>query len=58
MHETQRQHLIADIAHELRTPITVIQANLEAMLDEVLPLDVEQVAVLHDETLLLGRLVG
>jgi two-component system OmpR family sensor kinase len=56
--ETQRQHLIADIAHELRTPITVIQANLEAMLDEVLPLDVEQVAVLHDETLLLGRLVA
>jgi len=56
--ETQRQHLMADIAHELRTPITVIQANLEAMLDEVLPLDVEQVAVLHDETLLLGRLVA
>ena len=56
--ETQRQHLMADIAHELRTPITVIQANLEAMLDEVLPLDVEQVAVLHDETLLLNRLVA
>jgi two-component system OmpR family sensor kinase/two-component system sensor histidine kinase BaeS len=56
--ETKRQHLMADIAHELRTPITVIQANLEAMLDEVLPLDVEQVAVLHDETLLLSRLVA
>jgi signal transduction histidine kinase len=56
--ETQRQHLMADIAHELRTPITVIQANLEAMLDDVLPLDVEHVAALHDETLLLSRLVG
>jgi signal transduction histidine kinase len=56
--ETQRQHLMADIAHELRTPITVIQANLEAMLDEVLPLDVAHVAALHDETLLLSRLVG
>jgi signal transduction histidine kinase len=56
--ETQRQHLMADIAHELRTPITVIQANLEAMLDEVLPLDAEQVAALHDETLLLNRLVA
>jgi two-component system OmpR family sensor kinase len=56
--ETQRQHLMADIAHELRTPITVIQANLEAMLDEVMPLDAEQVAALHDETLLLSRLVG
>jgi signal transduction histidine kinase len=56
--ETQRQHLMADIAHELRTPITVIQANLEAMLDEVLPLDAVQVAALHDETLLLNRLVN
>lgn len=56
--EIQRQHLIADVAHELRTPIAVIQANLEAMLDEVLPLDVEQVASLHNETLLLKRLVG
>ena len=56
--EIQRQHLVADIAHELRTPITVIQANLEAMLDEVLPLNVEQVAALHDETLLLNRLVA
>ncbi len=56
--ETQRQHLMADIAHELRTPITVIQANLEAMMDEVIPLDAEQVAALHDETLLLNRLVG
>jgi two-component system OmpR family sensor kinase/two-component system sensor histidine kinase BaeS len=56
--ETQRQHLMADIAHELRTPITVIQANLEAMLDEVLPLDAQQVAALHDETLLLNRLVA
>jgi signal transduction histidine kinase len=49
---------MADIAHELRTPITVIQANLEAMLDEVLPLDAQQVAALHDETLLLNRLVA
>ena len=56
--ETQRQHLLADVAHELRTPITVIRANLEAMLDGVLPLDAEQVAALHDETLLLNRLVG
>jgi len=56
--ETQRQHLMADVAHELRTPITVIQANLEGMLDGVLPLDAEQVAALHNETLLLNRLVG
>jgi signal transduction histidine kinase len=56
--EIQRKRLIADVAHELRTPIAVIQANLEAMLDGVLPLDGEQVAALHNETLLLKRLVG
>ncbi len=55
--ETQRQRLLADISHELRTPIAVIQANLEALLDGVLPLDGEQVATLYDETLLLNRLV-
>jgi signal transduction histidine kinase len=55
--ETQRQRLLADISHELRTPIAVIQANLEALLDGVLPLDGEQVAAIYDETLLLNRLV-
>ncbi len=55
--QVQRQRLMADVAHELRTPIAVIQANLEALLDGVIPLEAEQVAVLHDETLLLNRLV-
>lgn len=53
----QRQHMVADIAHELRTPITIIQANLEGILDGVVPLDTEQIAGLHDETRLLNRLV-
>lgn len=56
--ETQRKRLIADVAHELRTPIAVMQANLEAMLDRVLPMDEEQVAALLNESLLLKRLVG
>jgi signal transduction histidine kinase len=56
--ETQRRHLVADIAHELRTPLTVIQANLEGMLDGVVPLDPEQVAAIHTETLLLNRMIG
>jgi two-component system OmpR family sensor kinase/two-component system sensor histidine kinase BaeS len=56
--EEQRRHMVADIAHELRTPLSVIQGNLEAMLDGVLPLDTEQVASLHEETLLLNRLVA
>jgi two-component system, OmpR family, sensor kinase len=56
--ETQRRHLIADVAHELRTPLAVIQANLEGMLDGVLPLDTDQVESVHEQTLLLNRLVG
>lgn len=56
--ETARRHMIADIAHELRNPLGIIQGQLEAMLDGVFPLTNEQIASLHDETLLLARLVG
>ena len=56
--ETLRQNMIADIAHELRTPLSVIQGNLQAMLDGVYPLTVEEIAQVYDETLLLNRLVS
>lgn len=55
--ETTRRNLIADIAHELRTPLAVMQGNLHAMLDEVYPLDRSEIATLYDETRLLARLV-
>jgi signal transduction histidine kinase len=53
-----RRNLIADVAHELRTPLSVIQGNLEAMLDGVLPAEPDEIASLYEETLLLTRLVG
>lgn len=53
-----RRNMIADIAHELRTPLSVMQANLEAMVDGVVPVDSQEIASLHDETLLLSRLVS
>jgi signal transduction histidine kinase len=56
--ETQRQHLVADVAHELRTPLSAIQGTLEGIQDGVLPLDEEQMAALYTETMLLNRLVG
>lgn len=56
--ETARRNMLADIAHELRNPIGVIQSHLEAMMDEVFPTDKEQLASLHDETILLSRLVN
>ncbi|MCC7448498.1 MAG: HAMP domain-containing histidine kinase [Anaerolineae bacterium] len=55
--ETLRRNLMADIAHDLRTPLTVMQGNLRAMLDEVYPLDHNEIATLYDETRLLSRLV-
>lgn len=53
-----RRNLIADVAHELRTPLSVVQGNLEAMLDGVLPVNKDELTSLHEETLLLTRLVG
>lgn len=55
--ENLRQNLLADVAHELRSPLTVIQGNLRAILDDVYPLDKEEVARLYDQTRHLTRLV-
>ena len=55
--EQVRQQMAADVAHELRTPVTVLRGHLEAMLDGVYPLDVEHVAVAYEQTLHLSRLV-
>ncbi len=55
--EGQRRKLMADVAHELRTPLAVIQANTEGMQDGVLPLDIEQINAIHTETVLLNRLI-
>jgi two-component system OmpR family sensor kinase len=56
--ETLRRNLLADVAHELRTPLSVLQGNLRAILDDVYALDKAEVARLYDETRLLGRLVN
>lgn len=56
--ESLRRTMVADIAHELRTPISVIQGNLQAILDGVYPLEMTEVATIHEETRLLARLVS
>jgi signal transduction histidine kinase len=52
-----RRNLMADIAHELRTPLSVIRSDLEALLDGVYEASPETLASLQEETLLLARLV-
>lgn len=55
--EGQRRRLLSDVAHELNTPITVIQGNLEAMIDGLVEPTPERLASLQEEALLLSRLV-
>ncbi len=55
--ESQRQQMLADTAHDLRTPISIIRSHLEAMLDGVFPTTPENLAAIHEETLHLSRLV-
>ena len=48
---------MADIAHELRTPLSVIQGRLEGLLDGVYPRDDASLSDVLDETRVLARLV-
>src|SRR5215470_15804180 len=55
--DRQRRDLMADIAHELRTPLAVLQGRLEGMLDGIYPRDEVQLAAVLQETRMLARLV-
>ncbi len=55
--ETVRHTMTADIAHELRTPVTIIQGTLEAILDGIYDASEEFIAPIYEETLHLGRLI-
>jgi len=55
--ETLRRTMTADIAHELRTPVTIIQGTLEAILDGIYDASNETIAPIYEETLHLGSLI-
>ena len=55
--ERQRRELMADIAHELRTPLSIVQGKLEGMLDGVYPADRSQIGPLLDDARVLARLI-
>ena len=55
--EISRRALTADIAHELRNPLAVQRAHLEALQDGIYPLNRDNLAPILDQNLLLTRLV-
>lgn len=55
--DQQRRNLTADVAHELRTPLHIIQGNLEGILDGVYQAEPKTIQATLDEIGLLSRLV-
>ncbi len=56
--ENLRRQLVSDVAHELRTPITILQSHLEAMIDGTWPADEQHLEGCHGEAVRIARLVG
>jgi two-component system sensor histidine kinase BaeS len=55
--EEQRRRLLADVTHELRTPLSIIRGNVEGMLDGVYPRDDEHLGPIVEETKQMARLL-
>lgn len=55
--EKSRANWIADISHEMRTPVAVLKAQIEAMQDGIRPLDMKGLALLQQKVMGLNALV-
>ena len=53
-----RRALVADVAHELRTPATILQAACEELVDGLAEPTPARLSSLHDEALRLGRVIA
>lgn len=58
MYEEERTAMIASIAHDLRTPLTAIQVRLEALQENLVPFNQDEVTRLLVQTELLHRLIS
>lgn len=55
--EERQRRMIADVAHELRTPLSNLRGHLEGLMDGMIPPGTALFASLHDEALLQQRIV-
>ena len=55
--ELLRKNLIADVAHELRTPLSILRGNLELLKDDLIKPSPEVFASLHEESIRISKLV-
>lgn len=55
--EEQQRRMIADVAHELRTPLANVRAYLEALEDGLVAADATLFGSLHEETMLQQRII-
>jgi two-component system, OmpR family, sensor histidine kinase BaeS len=55
--DRERRELLAIVAHELRTPLSVLRGRLEGIVDGIYPADDAHIAGVLEETYLLERLV-
>ncbi|HEU4355076.1 MAG TPA: ATP-binding protein [Actinomycetota bacterium] len=56
--EALRRQLVREVAHEVRTPLTILRGTTEGLVDGVLEPDPETLRSLHEEVLRLTGLVG
>ncbi|HEX7556834.1 MAG TPA: ATP-binding protein [Leptolinea sp.] len=56
--DKEQRNLIADIAHELRTPLAIVQGRLEGIVDGIYPADQAHIQPILQETCQLERLIS
>lgn len=56
--DATRTSMLADLAHELRTPLATLEAYIDGMEDHVVPSDAPSYAVMRDQVARLRRLAG
>lgn len=57
-HLQARQQWVSDISHELRTPVTLLRGEVEALIDGVRPFGPDAAQSLHAEIMRLARLIN